>query len=51
MMNKVKLAICEVYDVVKTALALFVIIFLSAIVISMPVLMLQAAVMWADGGF
>jgi len=50
-MSKVKLAICEAYDVVKTSLALFVMIFLSAIVISMPILMLQAAVTWVDGGF
>lgn len=50
-MSKVKLAICETYDVVKTSLALFMMIFLSAIMISLPVLMLQAAVCWVDGGF
>lgn len=50
-MSKAKFVMCEAYDVVKTSLALFVMIFLSAIVISTPIMVMQAAVIWLDGSF
>jgi hypothetical protein len=50
-MSKVKNILGETYNMVRNSLVLFGMIFLSAIVISMPVLMLLAAVMWVDGGF
>jgi hypothetical protein len=48
-MSKVKFVMCEAYDVVKTSLVLFGMIFLSAVVISTPIIAMQAAVIWLDG--
>ena len=50
-MSKAKFVMREVYDVVKTSLTLFGMIFLSAVVISTPIIVMQAAVTLLDGGF
>ena len=49
-MSKVRWMIYEAYDTVKTSLVLFGMIFLSAVVISTPIIAMQAAVIWLDGG-
>jgi hypothetical protein len=50
-MSKVKSMLNETYNMVRNSLVLFGMIFLSALVISTPIIVMQAAVMWVDGGF
>lgn len=50
-MSKVKSMLNETYNMVRNSLVLFGMIFLSALVISTPIMMMQAAVMWLDGSF
>lgn len=50
-MSKVMSMLNETYNMVKNSLVLFGMIFLSAVVISTPIMVMQAAVIWLDGGF
>lgn len=51
LMCKVKSMLNEVYSTVRNSLVLFGMIFLSAVVISTPIIVMQAAVTLLDGGF